>query len=160
MCTTLATSVYAQMPLVKYYITSDTCNTWGCASQTPHKAHSRVGVHSSKLWPYTGKWAKSRGWVFFCEWALFHKTTVIALQWTYTKPWLLLAPLVLHWLTHTSNYNGDQRAKHREATVGMTVKWNVVLRMWIIFSSARGGLWLLPHGWICVNSLFVSRSVS
>ena len=51
-------------------------STRGCASQTPRKAHSRVGAHSSKLWSYTRNWA-SRGWALFCEWALFHETMVI-----------------------------------------------------------------------------------
>ena len=36
---------------------------WGSASQTLLKAHSRVGTLLSKLWPCTGKWAKSRGWM-------------------------------------------------------------------------------------------------
>ena len=53
----LATSVYPQMPSVKYYITfltSDMPSTWSCASQTLHQASSRVGAQSSKLWPYSG----------------------------------------------------------------------------------------------------------
>ena len=32
----------------------------GCASKRPREAHSRVGAHSGKLWPYTRNWAKSR----------------------------------------------------------------------------------------------------
>ena len=32
-----------------------------------HEARSEVGAHLSKLWPYTGNWAKSMGWAFFCE---------------------------------------------------------------------------------------------
>jgi len=52
------------------FLTSDMLSARGCASQTPRKARSRVGTHFSKLWPYTGNWAKSRGWV------LFHETTV------------------------------------------------------------------------------------
>ena len=28
---------------------------------------SSVGAHLSKIWSYTGKWAKNRGWVLFCE---------------------------------------------------------------------------------------------
>jgi len=50
---------------------------WSYAFQTPgYKLHwsceadSRVGAHSSKLWPYTENWAKRRRWV------LFHKSTV------------------------------------------------------------------------------------
>ena len=41
---------------VKYYmkfLTWDTCSAQGRASQTPCEARSRVGVHSSKVWPYT-----------------------------------------------------------------------------------------------------------
>ena len=34
-------------------------STWSHA-QILHKAHSRVGTHSNKLWLYTGNWAKSR----------------------------------------------------------------------------------------------------
>ena len=53
--TALAKSVYAQLPLVKYYtkfLTSDMhkCSTWGCASQTLCEARSRVDTHLSKLW--------------------------------------------------------------------------------------------------------------
>ena len=61
--------------------TSDMYSAWGCAFQHyasvlyySHEARSRVGAHLSKLWPYMGNWAKSRGWAFFCEWALFSKT--------------------------------------------------------------------------------------
>ena len=46
------------------------------ASQTPREARSRVGAHSSKLWPYTRNWAESRGLALFCKWALFRETTV------------------------------------------------------------------------------------
>jgi len=48
---------------VKYYtkvLTSDMYSAWGCGSQTWYKDCSRVGTHSSKLWPYTGNWIKSR----------------------------------------------------------------------------------------------------
>jgi len=39
--------------------TSEMDSAGGYASQTPHKAHSRVDTHSGKLWPYsyTGNWA-------------------------------------------------------------------------------------------------------
>ena len=59
----------------------------GCASQSPRvplhlpcKACSRVGDHLSRLWPYIGNWAKSRGWVLFWGWARFHETTVLLLH--------------------------------------------------------------------------------
>ena len=45
----------------------DTNSARGRASQTPHEVCSRVGAHSSKLWPYTRIWAKSRGWALFRE---------------------------------------------------------------------------------------------
>ena len=48
-----------------------------CASQTPRKARSRVSAHSSKLWPCTGNWVKSRGWALFRKWALFRETMVL-----------------------------------------------------------------------------------
>ena len=35
---------------------------------------STVGIYSSKLWPYTGNWAKSRGCALFCKQAIFSKT--------------------------------------------------------------------------------------
>ena len=47
--------------------TSDIQSTWGCASQISHDSRSRVGAHLSKLWPYTGNWAKSKKWVLFPE---------------------------------------------------------------------------------------------
>ena len=61
---------YVQMPLVLYYtkfLTSGMHSAWGSASQTLLKAHSKVGTPLSKLWPCTGKWAKSRGWAIFRE---------------------------------------------------------------------------------------------
>ena len=75
--TALATSIYAKTPwliLVKYYtmfITWDTHSAQGHASQTPCEARSRVGTHSTKLWPYARNWAKIMGWALFCGWALF-----------------------------------------------------------------------------------------
>ena len=42
-------------------LTSNMHSTWDCASQTPHKARSRVGAHSPQNWLYVGNWAKSRG---------------------------------------------------------------------------------------------------
>ena len=61
---------------VKYYtkfLTWDTHSARGCASQTLCEARSMVGTHSSKLWPYTKNWAKSRGigtlsWVVPFSW--------------------------------------------------------------------------------------------
>ena len=76
--------------LVKYYtkfLTWDTHSAWGCASQTPCEARSRVGAHSGKLWPYTRNWAKSRGWALFREWAPFLETTVKVKPVIYNK-WL------------------------------------------------------------------------
>ena len=71
----LAISVYPKMPCivtlskVLYKVsTSDLHSTWGHASQTPRKACSRVSAHSSKLWAYTGNWAKRRrGWAHLRE---------------------------------------------------------------------------------------------
>ena len=54
--------------------TSDMQSTWGIAMLL--KLHMKL-AHSSKLWPYVGYWAKSRGWMLFCEWALFPEATVI-----------------------------------------------------------------------------------
>ena len=53
--------------LHEVFFTSDMHSAWGCASQTPCKTRSRVGTHLSKLWTYTGNWAKSRGWALFPE---------------------------------------------------------------------------------------------
>ena len=69
--TALATSIYT-LQKVSYF------STWGYASHTPRKARSRLDTHSSEVWPYTGKWTKSKGWALFCEWALFRKTMVLS----------------------------------------------------------------------------------
>ena len=66
--TALAMSVYTKMPcsnLLKCYtkfLTSVMHSTWGCYSETPQEARSRVGAHLSKL--YSQKWA------------LFQQTTI------------------------------------------------------------------------------------
>ena len=60
-------------------------SAWGCASQTAHKVCSRVGTHSSKLWPYTRNWTKTRGWALFHEWVLFRETTVLHFVGNYAK---------------------------------------------------------------------------
>ena len=55
--------------------------------QTACKACSRTaGTHSSKPWPYTGNFAKSKGWALFhvIEWVLFCEITVNGnLQWVF-----------------------------------------------------------------------------
>ena len=48
-----------------------------CHAYMPSK-QSRVGIHLSKLWSYTGNWGKSSGWVLFREWALFRETVVVS----------------------------------------------------------------------------------
>ena len=87
---------------VKYYMkfpTWDMHSAWGCGSQTPREAHSRMGAHSSKLWPYTRNWAKSRGWALFREWALFHETMVtISKTNTHLHPWVLMVLVSGDWL--------------------------------------------------------------
>ena len=39
--------------------------------------------------PYTGNWAKSRGWTLFCEWTHFPETTVQGNVWymVYVPPY-------------------------------------------------------------------------
>ena len=67
-------SIYAKMPSVKCYtkfLASDMHSSWGYASQTTCKANSRVGAHSSKLWPYTGKVG---GWALLQDYGMYWVT--------------------------------------------------------------------------------------
>ena len=67
------------MKLYTKFLASGIYSARGCSSQTPRVcfvSHMKLTpgwvLIRVFFWPYTGNWAKSRGWV------LFHKTTVYA----------------------------------------------------------------------------------
>ena len=89
-CTTLPMSIYAKMPcsnLRHKVLTSDMHSTWGLGSQTSHKAHFRVGTHSSKLWPYVSNRAKSRGWALFLETTIYTYIHTYIHTYIYSVSW-------------------------------------------------------------------------
>ena len=131
--TALATSVYAKVPCsnIQWNITwsflPQICIVLEAVSQTPREAHSRVGAHSSILWPYTGNWAKSRGWAPFHKWAFFREIMVYVLH---RRHWMLLAaiqyePLELCWGL-TRNFTLHQEKIHAE--------WFLCMTLWMPFS--------------------------
>ena len=91
--TALVMSVYAKLPCpfdeVCYHRYA--WRLWLCFSNSmnklhyPRETHSSVGVLSSKLCPFSGNWAKSRGWVLFQVLLCSYTVIVVKLAMSKTK---------------------------------------------------------------------------